>query len=209
MTQKQKQKRAPKQFDSRPTKAERQAEIVRRLHEELPPVDIGQFAEVTAPAGSPLTSAAVIAAGELIVQGATIEDAATLSSLDLVELRAEIARGDAWGCACQITIERAYAVQRLRWQGIAELGGKGSTSALWMLDRRGGEAYRAPAQRHEVTRESRELVVNATVDSAIEATATQLGLSADDLRRSGDYWSRAITAQKRGTALPSPEGGDT
>jgi hypothetical protein len=85
-----------------------------------------------------------------------------------------------------------------------------------MLDRRGGKEYQAPAQRHEVRRESQEVVVHTTIDQALEATATQLGLDRDELRASGDYWARAITASQRGHALPEPvtvdarvvEGGD-
>ena len=73
-----------------------------------------------------------------------------------------------------------------------------------MLERRGGAEYRAPAQRHEVKRETTEVVVHKTLEDALESTASQLGISADKLREQGDFWAKAITASQRGNALPAP-----
>lgn len=198
-----------------PTKAERALQRAREIEEELPPVDVGQFANVAPPRSSPYTPDQVIRACGSIVKGATLRDAEVLAGMRRGALRAwqrdarRAERGQQpplgpWADACAYTVERALALRRVRWQALAEEGGKGSSAALWMLDRRGGKEYQAPAQRHEVRRESQEVVVHTTIDQALEATATQLGLDRDELRASGDYWARAITASQRGHALPEP-----
>ena len=198
-----------------PTKAERALQRAREIEDELPPVDIGQFTGVAPPSSSPYTPDQVIRACASVVKGATLRDAEVLAGMRRGSLRAwqrdslRAERGQhpplgPWAGACAYTVERALALRRVRWQALAEEGGKGSSAALWMLDRRGGKEYAAPAQRHEVRRESQEVVVHATIDQALEATATQLGLDRDELRASGDYWARAITASQRGDALPAP-----
>ena len=198
-----------------PTKAERAQQRAREIESELPPVDVGQFDGLTPPSFSPYTPDQVIRACTSVVKGATLRDAEVIAGMRRGALRAwqrdsrRAERGQqpalgAWAAACAYSVERALALRRVRWQALAEEGGKGSNAALWMLDRRGGKEYQAPAQRHEVRRESQEVVVHTTIDQALEATATQLGLDRDELRASGDYWARAITASQRGHALPEP-----
>lgn len=192
----------------------REAQLA-ELSAKLPSVDIGQFEGLSAPAHSTLSPELILRVAQYMVDGATLRDACLMGGVHArvferyrsayrAEQRGEPSTLSDWGRACAETYERAIAIRRYRWQLLAELGGQGSSSALWMLERRGGREYRAPAQRHEVTRESREVVVTASLDQAIEATASQLGLSAEALRAHGDYWARAITATQRGGELPAP-----
>jgi hypothetical protein len=202
--------------ERRKSKRERHDEQIAELRARLPPIDVGQFNGLEPPPLSALTVEIMLALAQYVVDGATLSDACIMAGVNPQSLnryrrayRAEL-RGEPqpnlseWGRTCAETYDRAIAIRRYRWQLLAEIGGQGSGSALWMLERRGGREYHAPAQKHEVTRESREVVVTASIDQAIEATADQLGLSADALREHGDYWARAITASQRGSALPAP-----
>ena len=92
----------------------------------------------------------------------------------------------------------------MRWQALAEEGGGGSHAALWMLERRGGREFKPPTQRHEVQRETREVVAHITLDSALEATSRELGIPLEDLKAQGDFWAKSMTAKQRGEALPLP-----
>ena len=200
---------------ARKTKKERQADRVAEIDASLPPLDIGQFNEIEPPRNTHYTVVQVLNAGETIIRGATLRDAEFLHGFTRGALRAwqrdarRAERGQQaplgrWAQACADTVERALAIRRLRWQALAEEGGGGSHAALWMLERRGGKEFHAPAQRHEVTRESREVVAHVSLDSALDATSRELGIPLEDLRAQGDYWARAMTAQQRGEALPPP-----
>lgn len=196
----------------------RREERARRdaIPDQLPPLDVGQFEGVAPPTHARVTAEQILEVGRYVVSGATLKDASIMAGVSprilerhrrdyRREQKGEPVELSEWGRACAETYERALSIRRYRWQLLAEIGGKGSSSALWMLERRGGGEYRAPAQRHEVKRESREVVVTATLDQALESTAHQLGLNAEELRAQGDYWARAMTAQQRGRALPSPQ----
>ena len=150
---------------ARKTKKERQADRVAEIDASLPPLDIGQFDEIEPPRNTHYTVVQVLNAGETIIRGATLRDAEFLHGFSRGALRAwqrdarRAERGQQaplgrWAQACADTVERALAIRRLRWQALAEEGGGGSHAALWMLERRGGKEFHAPAQRHEVTRES-------------------------------------------------------
>ena len=196
------------------TKAQRAELRAQVVEDSLPSVDVGQFENVSPPPTTSYTHDQVLAAGEALIRGATLGDAEVLCGLARGALRRWVKRqrasdrgGErvgAWASACAYTVERALAIRRMRWQGLAEEGGKGSSAALWMLERRGGREYQPPAQRHEVKRESQEVVVHTTLESAIEHTARELGLDEDELRAQGEYWARAITASGRGESLPTP-----
>ena len=203
---------APKRYR---TKHDRYEAKLAQIDAELPPVDIGQFENVERSSSHMIPSDRVLAVAQRITQGATLRDACTLAGVSLRVIHkwaralreyeaGEVDHIDPYILACAVTIERARSITRLRWQMLAEGGGTGSATALWMLERRGGREYRAPAQRHEVKRESTEVVVNTSLEQTIEATAQQLGIDPDKLKEQGDYWARAITASQRGSALPSP-----
>ena len=196
------------------TKHDRYEEKLAQIDAELPPIDIGQFENIKPPP-SAIPADRVLALASRIAQGATISDSCTLAGVHLKTVQRwqrilkEYERDqrdtiDPYILACAMTVRRARAVIRLRWQMLAEAGGKGSATALWMLERRGGGEYRAPAQRHEVKRETTEVHVHTSIEDALDSTAQQLGISADDLRQQGDYWAKAITASQRGQALPAP-----
>lgn len=197
------------------TKAQRHAELVKQVDEGLPALDIGQFENIKEHPSRTCTPDQVLRAGEAIIKGATLADADILVGLARGRIRSyqrdgrQADRGQRrplgpFEAAAYYTIERALAIRRMRWQALAEIGGRGTQAALWMLERRGGKEFQPPTQRHEVHRESREVVAHVSLDAAIDATAQDLGLSADELRAQGDYWARAITHQKRGWALPKP-----
>lgn len=198
-----------------PTKAEKQAEINARIEAELPDIDIGQWDNVKPPKFKHIEKKLVMRLARRIMQGASMKDACNLAGVHYRTVKRwgqfvrEFEEGnrnsvDPWIVACHYTVERARSILRLRWQMLAEAGGKGSATALWMLERRGGAEYRAPAQRHEVNRKTTEVHVVASIDDALDKTAKQLGLDSEQLRAQGDYWARAITATQRGTALPPP-----
>lgn len=202
----------PKRYN---TKHDRYAAKLAQIDAELPPVDIGQFENVERSSPHMIPQDRVFAVAQRITQGATLRDACTLAGVSIRVLHkwgralrdyesGERETLDPYILACALTIERARSITRLRWQMLAEGGGTGSSTALWMLERRGGREYRAPAQRHEVKRESTEVVVNTSIEQTIEATAQQLGIDPDQLKKQGDYWARAITASQRGAALPAP-----
>lgn len=201
----------PKRYN---TKHDRYAAKLAQIDAELPPIDIGQFEGLTC-TGQMVSQDRVLAVAQRITQGATLRDACTLAgvSIRVIHKWGRLLRDYESGetevinpyiLACAVTIERARSITRLRWQMLAEGGGTGSATALWMLERRGGREYRAPAQRHEVKRESTEVVVNTSLEQTIEATAQQLGIDPEQLKQQGDYWARAITASQRGAALPAP-----
>lgn len=203
----------------RKTKREIREQALDEIRQRLPPIDTGQFEGLEPHPHSHLTGEVMLTLAQYIIDGASLNDACLMSNVNTqalnryrrayrAEQRGEPSSLSDFGRACAMTYEKAIAIRRFRWQLLAELGGKGSQASLWMLERRGGSEYRAPAQRHEVTRESREVVVTATIDQAIEATAQQLGLSAEQLRAHGDYWARAMTASQRGKSLPAPHDND-
>lgn len=196
------------------TKHDRYQEKLAEIDAELPPVDIGQFENIKIH-HSAVPVDRVLALAMRLVQGASIRDACTLANVHIntykrwARLLREYENGesetiDPYILACAMTMQRARAITRLRWQLIAEAGGTGSGNALWMLERRGGAEYRAPAQRHEVKRETTEVHVHATIEDALSETAKQLGIDAEALKAQGDYWAKAITASQRGQALPAP-----
>jgi hypothetical protein len=200
-------------------RAEQQRQLEERIANALPPLDIGQFDKPLQGRRSDSASVeGVLACGEYIVNGATLKDACMLAGIKHEATRQSLRsyraleRGEPtyeknteWTLAIGMTLDRAFALRRFRWQMVAEGGGQGSSTALWMLERRGGAEFRQPVQRHEVKRESKEVVVHASIDDALEHTAHQLGLDSDQMRAQGEYWARAMTASQRGTALPSPQ----
>jgi len=198
-----------------PTKQEKHAELVAKIEAELPDIDIGQWRNVTPPKYKHIEKKLVMRLARRIMQGASMRDACILAGVQYRTVKRwgqwcrEFEEGtrervDPWIVACHYTVERARSILRLRWQLLAEAGGKGSSTALWMLERRGGQEYRAPAQRHEVNRKTTEVHVVASIDDALNQTAQQLGLDAEQLKQQGDYWAKAITASQRGNALPAP-----
>lgn len=197
------------------TKHDRHLDYLAKIDAELPPVDVGQFDGIKPPQNGSVPIKRVMALAQRIMQGVSIRDACVLANVHFNSYKrwlrllkqyesGELETMHPYLVACAMTMLRSKAIRHLRWQMLAEAGGKGSSTALWMLERRGGDEYRAPAQRHEVKRETTELIVHKTLDDALDATATELGISADKLRAHGDYWAKAITASQRGNELPSP-----
>ena len=148
------------------TKAERQRQIEERVNAALPPVDVGQFERARGRGGVPLPSGDVeraVRVADRIVWGAQLRDACLIEGAppagylqalkryrraerieegDIEEgASTDVAREGTWAYALGFTLDRANALCRLRWQMLAEAGGKGSSTALWMLERRGGRGY--------------------------------------------------------------------
>lgn len=197
------------------TKHDRYLEHLAKIDAELPPVDVGQFEGITPPQNGSVPAERVLALANRIMQGISIKDACVLANVHFNSYKrwlsmlkqyesGELDKMHPYLVACAMTMLRAKAIRHLKWQQLAEAGGKGSSTALWMLERRGGAEYRAPAQRHEVKRETTEVIVHKSLEDALESTASQLGISADKLREQGDFWAKAITASQRGNALPAP-----
>jgi len=158
------------------TKAERQRQIEERVAASLPPVDVGQFERAGGRGGLPLPPSDVeraVRVGDRIVWGAQLRDACLIEGasptgyaqalrryrraerIEEGEITAEegayVAREGTWTYALGYTLDRAVALCRVRWQMLAEAGGKGSSTALWMLERRGGRGYLPPVRREQVT----------------------------------------------------------
>ena len=228
------------------TKAERQRQVEERVNAALPSVDIGQFERARGRGGVPLPPSDVeraVRVAERIVWGAQLRDACLIEGAppagylkalkryrraerieegDIEEgASTDVAREGTWTYALGFTLDRANALCRLRWQMLAEAGGKGSSTALWMLERRGGRGYLPAVRREQVTSTTTttttETQVTLTLEASLADTQQRLGLSEDALAQMGEWLSRAQTASQRGSALPPPpqmidvtptEGGD-
>lgn len=201
----------------RESKAERADRIAREINEQVPQVDSGQFDELEAPASSKVSIEQVLRIGERLRQGLDLRQACVLEGATYESMRKAVRKYrraqreedfhvSKWTEAVGYTIERAFTLRILRWQLLAESGGKGSATALWMLERRGGTAYAPPTKHKHVTTENKTLNVNAqlSIEQSIEATQSALNLDPRILEQSGDYWAKLITANQRGEALPSP-----
>jgi len=216
------------------TKAEKQREVEERISAALPPVDVGQFERARARGGAPLPPSDVeraVRVAERIVWGAQLRDACLIEGappagwhkalkryrraerLEGGETEEEgasrdVAKEGTWTYALGFTLDRANALCRLRWQMLAEAGGKGSSTALWMLERRGGRGYLPPVRREQVTSTTTSTTTETQVTLSLEAsladTQQRLGLSEDALAQMGEWLSRASTASQRGQALPAP-----
>ena len=207
---------APKP-QGRKARAKQAAEEAWRAFEgSLPPLDVGQFHNKREPREG--ATAQLLAACERVVSGVGLKDASILAGLAPSTLRewqkAYLARvhgreetarhgdTDTWTSAAGYTVTRAQALCRARWQGLAEAGGKGSSIAQWMLERRGGDEYRAPVQR--VRTENKTTTVNLSLEASLTETAARLGLDDRALAQMGEWLARAQTQAARGQALPAP-----
>lgn len=209
---------APKP-QGRKARAKQAAEEAWRAFEgSLPPLDCGQFHDKREPREG--ATAQLLAACERVVSGVGLKDASILAGLAPSTLRewqkAYLARvngreetarhgdKDTWVTAAGYTVTRAQALCRARWQGLAEAGGKGSSIAQWMLERRGGDEYRAPVQRVRTENKTTNTTVNLSLEASLTETAARLGLDDRALAQMGEWLARAQTQAARGQALPAP-----
>lgn len=209
----------------RQTKAEKQREVEERVASALPSVDVGQFVGVTHLRNPvpPQLVAEALAVADRVVWGSTIRDACLIEGAphhgylkalkryrraerDNEESDEEGECPTTWTHALGYTLDRATALCRLRWQMLAEAGGKGSATALWMLERRGGRSYLPAVRREQVTTTSTTTNTNVTLslEASLAETQARLGLDVEHLAQMGEWLSRAQTQAQRGEALPSP-----
>jgi hypothetical protein len=206
------------------TKEEKQREVEQRVREQLPPLDVGQFAGVSEPRPGEIERALRVA--ERVVFGATLKDAALIEgarwpffdkALKRYRASERALEGDGerasdvigestWTWALGYTLDRAMAMCRVRWQLLAEAGGKGSSTALWMLERRGGRSYLPAVRREQVTTTATSTQTNVTLslEASLADTQARLGFDESHLAQLGEWLSRSQTAAQRGEALPSP-----
>jgi hypothetical protein len=193
-------------------------EAWRAFEGSLPPLDVGQFHGKREPREG--ATAQLLAACERVIAGVGLKDASILAGLAPSTLRewqkAYLARvngreetarhgdTDTWAAAAGYTVTRAQALCRARWQGLAEAGGKGSSIAQWMLERRGGDEYRAPVQRVKTETKTTNTTVNLSLEASLTETAARLGLDDRALAQMGEWLARAQTQAARGQALPAP-----
>jgi len=198
------ERRSPRRA-AREAREEARAALEARI--DAAPVDVGQFAGIQEPRAGDL--ARVLAACERLVRGATLVDAAVLAGLSrgyLHDCQKDYRHGQegTWRWAVGYSATRAQALCRERWQGLAELGGKGASTAAWMLERRGGREYHAPTQRVRTQTTTTTTQVTLSLDASISETAARLGLDDGALAQMGEWLARAQTAGARGHALPAP-----
>lgn len=209
------------------TKEDRQREIEERINASLPPTDIGQFVGVESRSlDVAKESRKALAIAERVVYGATLKDACLIEGESYYNYRfalkafrdtqrpasdrtesADVVGTHTWTYALGFTLDRAVALCRIRWQGLAEAGGKGSKVAMWMLERRGGRDYLPPVRREQVTSTNTNTTntnTTLTLEAKLEATKNTLGFSDEHLAQMGDWLSRATTSAQRGEALPAP-----
>lgn len=209
------------------TKADRQREVEEAINDSLPSVDMGQFigvrssrVDVEAEAPRALSVARRIMFGSTFRDACLIEGASFRQYKEALkqyraaerkgteeELKTPPAREGTWTYALGYTIDRAVALCRVRWQLLAEAGGKGSKAALWMLERRGGKDYLPPVRREQVTSTTTTTTntnTTLTLEAKLEATKNTLGFSDEHLAQMGDWLAKAQTAAQRGEALPAP-----
>jgi hypothetical protein len=209
------------------TKADRQREVEQAINESLPSIDVGQFIGVRARLVDPETEAPrALAVGRRIMFGASFKDACLIEGVSWraykdalkryraaerkdtdEEMKTEPVAEGTWTYAVGYTIDRGMALCRLRWQMLAEAGGKGSKAALWMLERRGGREYLPPVRREQVTSTTTTTTntnTTLTLEAKLEATKSTLGFSDEHLAQMGDWLAQAQTAAQRGDALPAP-----
>jgi hypothetical protein len=203
----------------RKARAKQAAEEAWRAFEgSLPPLDVGQFRDKREPHEG--ATAQLLAACERVVSGVGLRDASILAGLPphalrewqkvylaSVNKREETTRHrvtETWAVSAGYTVTRAQALCRTRWQGLAESGGKGSMIAQWMLERRGGEEYRAPVQRVKTETKTTTTTVNLSLEASLTETAQRLGLDDRALAEMGEWLARAQTHAARGQALPAP-----
>ena len=209
------------------TKADRQREVEEAINESLPSVDTGQFIGVRSPVVDIEAEAPrALSVARRIMFGAAFRDACLIEGASFRNYREALQRYRAterkgteeelyatavgegtWTYALGYTIDRATALCRMRWQMLAEAGGKGSKAALWMLERRGGKAYLPPVRREQVTSTtttSTNTNTTLTLEAKLEATKNTLGFSDEHLAQMGDWLAKAQTAAQRGEPLPAP-----
>jgi hypothetical protein len=208
------------------TKAERQQETHDRINASLPSVDMGQFAGVTSKLVDVFTeSQRALKVAERMVYGASMKDACMIEGAKYHSYRealrgyrnaerpaedrsagTDLHREGTWSYVLGFTIDRALSLCRVRWQLLAEAGGKGSKSAMWMLERRGGREYLPPVRREQVTstNTTTNTTTTLTLEAKLEATRSALGFSDEHLAQMGEWLSRAQTSAQRGEPLPPP-----
>ncbi len=186
------------------------------IEDSLPPVDVGQFNGMEAQGAGAHPAGFWLEVAGHIARGSPLRDAVLLcqthrgsvdSVRDVKRLYFRILRGEdpssvtPWVAACGFTIHRAYALQRLRWTRLAELGGRGSAAALWMLERRGGDQYAPPVRRTERKTESKRITAvitdpqNLPVETQIRATRDALGVTDEQLALAGAHWARLMNSR--------------
>lgn len=213
------------------TKADRQREAEERIDAALPSVDIGQFCGVTPRSGTVDLEVEVpraLAVARRMVYGAPIRDACLIEGAKYSRYQEAIkayrahhakrmsdvkdhyireAREGTWFYALGFTLDRASAICRLRWQQLAEAGGKGSKAALFMLERRGGREFLPAVRREQVTTTTTTNTntnTTLTLEAKLEATRHSLGFSDEHLAQMGEWLAKAQTAAQRGDTLPAP-----
>ena len=203
---------------------QRQRETEEKINASLPSVDIGQFVGITSSyVDVEQESKRALAVAQRVMFGAQLKDACLIEGApkhgytkalaryrsgerDEADRGKEAPSPGTWGHALGFTLDRAMALCRVRWQMLAEAGGKGSSAALWMLERRGGRGYLPPVRREQVTSTTttHTTTTNLTLEAKLEATRAQLGFDDQHLAQMGEWLARAQTAAGRGEALPEP-----
>jgi|TARA_Y100000052_G_C2945007_1_gene83207 hypothetical protein len=199
------------------TKAERAERIAREIEQTIPEIDVGQFDGLRKPKGAKYTKKQILELCERVRQGLDLHKASIIANVEHEAMRKAVRKYrrslreeeftvTPWVTAVGYSIDRAYALRILRWQMIAETGGKGSHTAMWMLERRGGESYAPPTKHKKITTESKSLTVNAnlSIEQSIQETQKALNLDPKMIEASGDYWAKIITANQTGKELPAP-----
>jgi hypothetical protein len=207
------------------SKAQKQREVEERVNASMPDVDVGQFAGITSSyLDVEVESKRALAVAQRVMYGAQIRDACLIEGAkkhaytkalqrfrkadsgdtEGVTDTRHIAKEGTWTYALGYTLDRALALCRVRWQMLAEAGGKGSSTALWMLERRGGRGFLPPVRREQVTSTTTTTTTTTTLEAKLEATRVQLGFDDDHLAQMGEWLARAQTQAQRGEALPEP-----
>lgn len=184
----------------------------------LPSLDIGQFKALPNLTDDQRRRCdEVLTVSRYILRGSTIRDACVLagSSVSMIRHYLKMWRQEEQGehtgtpptpyiLALGYTLARAMSIRALRWQTVAESGGRESNTARWMLERRVRGEYAPPVQRSQTTNKTEVAVSVTEITAQLEATREALGVSEIELEKMGEYWAKVATEAQRGNALPLP-----
>ena len=184
----------------------------------LPDLDVGQFNALTGISESQRRMCTdIMNVARYLLRGSTVRDACVLAGVSphtanhylrawRAEERGITPEGELpptpYTLALGYTLARAMSIRALRWQTIAECGGKESNTAKWMLERRVRGEYSPPVQRSKSERTEKVEVSVKEISTQLEETRKALGVSEQELARMGEYWAQVSTAAQRGQEIP-------
>lgn len=184
----------------------------------LPDLDVGQFNALTdLNASQRRMCTDVMNVARYILRGSTMRDACILVGVspssasyylrmwrkEEREEHVEV-KPTPYTLALGYTLARAMSIRALRWQTVAEAGGRESNTARWMLERRVRGEYSPPVQKTQRESTQRVEVSVTEIGAQLEETRKALGVSEKDLATMGEYWAQVSTAAQRGKELPPP-----